>query len=77
MTTTLRNVWESLTSSLWFVPSIMTFLALCLAFASIALDDALNGTIGWAYGGGPEGARDLLAAIAASMITVAGVSFRS
>ena len=75
MTTTLRNVWESLTSSLWFVPSIMTFLALCLAFASIALDDALNGTIGWAYGGGPEGARDLLAAIAASMITVAGVSF--
>lgn len=75
MTTHLKNVWESLTSSLWFVPSIMTFLALCLAFASIALDDALSGTIGWAYGGGPEGARDLLAAIAASMITVAGVAF--
>jgi uncharacterized membrane protein len=53
----------------------MTFLALCLAFAAIAVDTALDGSAGWAYGGGPEGARELLSAIASSMITVAGVSF--
>jgi uncharacterized membrane protein len=72
---TLRNLWESLFSSLWFVPGLMTFLALCLAFAAIAVDTALDGSAGWAYGGGPEGARELLSAIASSMITVAGVSF--
>jgi uncharacterized membrane protein len=75
MTSTIKNLWYSLTSTLWFVPAVMTLLALCLGFGSIAVDDALDGATGWAYSGGPEGARELLAAIAASMITVAGVSF--
>jgi uncharacterized membrane protein len=75
MTHTLRHFWESLTSSLWFVPAIMTVIALCLALLSIALDDVLESKMRWAYGGGPEGARAVLAAIAGSMITVAGVAF--
>ena len=74
MRTTLRNLWEKLTSSLWFVPALMTVAAVCAALASIRLDRSPLAT-GWAYGGGPEGAREVLSAIAASMITVAGVSF--
>jgi uncharacterized membrane protein len=53
----------------------MTFLALCLALGSIVLDLATTERSGWAYGGGPDGARAVLSAIAASMITVAGVAF--
>jgi uncharacterized membrane protein len=53
----------------------MTLLALCVAFVTISIDNSRDGATSWAYGGGPEGARELLAAIAASMITVAGVSF--
>ena len=68
-------MWDALTSSLWFVPSLMTLLALCLAFASVAVDDAITDQTSWAYGGGPEGAREVLSAIASSMITVAGVAF--
>jgi uncharacterized membrane protein len=75
MANRLNNLWESLISSLWFVPSAMTFLALALAFASVELDHAFDGTNDWTYGGGPEGAREVLSAVAGSMITVAGVSF--
>ena len=75
MTHRLKNLWEAINSSLWFLPSIMTIFALCLAFGSVTLDNNLDGGAGWAYGGGAEGARKVLAAIAASMITVAGVAF--
>lgn len=70
----LIQLWEAVSSSLWFVPAAMTLFAICLGFAGIAYDRAVDNT-GWAYGGGPEGAREVLATIAASMITVAGVSF--
>jgi uncharacterized membrane protein len=70
----LTNLWDALSSSLWFVPALMTLAALCLAFASITVDDATDQT-SWAYGGGPQGAREVLSAIASSMMTVAGVAF--
>jgi uncharacterized membrane protein len=54
---------------------MMTLLALCLALGSIVLDAATTERTGWSYGGGPDGARAVLSAIAASMITVAGVAF--
>ena len=75
MRSRLANFWETLSSSLWFVPSIMTLLAIALAICGIALDYALTGKYEWAFGGGPEGAREVLSAIASSMITVAGVAF--
>ena len=74
MKSRLENIWETLSSSLWFVPATMTVLASALAFGGIALDDRLAEG-GWTYGGGPEGAREVLSAIASSMITVAGVTF--
>jgi uncharacterized membrane protein len=70
----LIQLWEAVSSSLWFVPASMTLVAICLGFAGIAYDSAIDHT-SWAYGGGPEGAREVLAAIAPSMITVAGVPF--
>jgi uncharacterized membrane protein len=53
----------------------MTLLALGLGFVCIALDDAIDSQTSWAYGGGPEGAREVLSVIASSMMTVAGVAF--
>lgn len=75
MKSRLANLWETLSASLWFVPSLLTLFAVGLAFAAIGLDDAIRQGSEWAYGGGPEGAREVLSAIASSMITVAGVAF--
>ena len=75
MKSRLANLWETLSASLWFVPALMTLVAVGLALGGIALDDIIRHGSGWAYGGGPEGAREVLSAIASSMITVAGVAF--
>ena len=73
------KLWESVSASYWFVPAVMSVLAVGLGFLLLAMDrgmapDALR-EIGWAYTGGPDGARELLATVAGSMITVAGVVF--
>jgi uncharacterized membrane protein len=65
-------------ASYWFLPSLMTVGALCLALGLVGVDRAVPD---WAAGlpfvvaSQPEGARGLLAAVAGSMITVAGVTF--
>lgn len=74
----VRNAWDLLSSSLWFVPSAMTVLAVVVAAAVIAADRSLTQIPeGWffLYSGGAEGARSVLSTIAGSMITVAGVAF--
>jgi uncharacterized membrane protein len=57
----------------------MSFVAVLLSIAMIQLDEAatprLLNRLSWVYAGGPEGARAVLSTIAASMITVAGVTF--
>jgi uncharacterized membrane protein len=56
----------------------MIVAAVVLSFATVAIDKAVDsGSVApdLIYAGGPEGARALLATIAGSMITVAGVSF--
>ena len=79
MKTWARHIWESLLSSYWFVPSIMIALAAALAVLTLWFDHTWElSTDGWylgAYTGGPEGARALLASIAGSAATVAGVAF--
>ncbi len=71
--------WERLRTSLWLVPSIMTSGAVGLALALLSFGDRPAGEhvplVRWFYSGSPEGARELLSAIAGSMITVAGVTF--
>jgi uncharacterized membrane protein len=74
-----RHLWETLRSSLWFVPALMIAVASGLSFVSIALDRGgahqVIAKTGWVWGGGPDGAREVLSTIAGSMITVAGVVF--
>ena len=72
-----RNWWDTLSSTLWFVPAVMTAASMGLAAGVVALDRATPLHAGWffLYSGGPEGARSVLATTAGSMITVAGVAF--
>lgn len=76
----LRKYWIELRSSLWFVPGLLVLLAIGLALGLVELDvryyEALRAKE-WnpLLGSGEHGARGMLGAIAASMITVAGVAF--
>lgn len=75
----LVAMWDELRSSYWFVPALMTLGASLLALSLITLDATLSDKtiagLPWIYGGGPEGARTLLATVAGSVITVAGTTF--
>jgi uncharacterized membrane protein len=75
----LRLLTERIRTSYWFVPSLMTLSAAGVAILAIAVDGYLAEQhelkLDWVYTGGAEGARQLLATVAGSMITVAGVVF--
>ena len=74
-----RYYWDLLRTSYWFVPSLMTVLGIGAALGVVRLDEAADSEQleqwGWIYTGSAEGARQLLATLAGSMITVAGVVF--
>jgi len=74
----LLNLWESMRTSFWFVPAVMTVIAVALSFLTVYIDRSIGSDaniFGFIYSGGPEGARLVLSTIAGSMITVAGVTF--
>ncbi|OAB62883.1 hypothetical protein AY599_00745 [Leptolyngbya valderiana BDU 20041] len=76
----LRLLWDALRSSLWFVPSLFVLGAILLAQGMIELDHLLpierfEEALPRLFAVGPSGARSLLATIAGSMISVAGVAF--
>jgi uncharacterized membrane protein len=70
---------DQLRASYWFIPSLMSLGAVLLAFGTAAVDHALGSEwiydVEWLQANRPSGARDVLSAIASSMITVAGVVF--
>ena len=72
-------VWDSVQSSYWFLPSIMTAAAAALSVGLVRLDIAVGSgwiaELDWLYGNRPEGARAVLSTIAGSMLSVAGVTF--
>ncbi|MGE3787513.1 MAG: DUF2254 domain-containing protein [Nitrospirales bacterium] len=79
MKTRLLNYWLMLRSSLWFIPTLMTLSAIALALLTIVVDRSVDlphvmGE-GFLYTLGPSGARTLLATVAGSVITIAGVVF--
>jgi len=78
-TTRLFHFWESIRTSLWFLPSLLVLSAVILAYATIGLDHWLPLHSEWfrrAFSrAGPEGARSVLSTIAGSVITVTGVTF--
>lgn len=75
----LRAFWTRLVEGLWFVPSTIVVGAILLAVGMIELSGAISSEVldQWprVFGVSPDGARSMLAAIAGSMITVAGVTF--
>jgi hypothetical protein len=74
----LRNLWDALRGSFWFLPALITALAAALALGLLALDRRLDNQqlagLLWLYAGGAEGARSLLSAVAGS-VTVVGLAF--
>lgn len=79
MKTRLLNLWESLRTSFWFIPGLLTLSAIAFSFITVTLDKSIEldpaHATGFLYSGSAEGARSTLSTIAASMITVAGVVF--
>jgi uncharacterized membrane protein len=76
--TRLSALWERIRGTYWAVPSAMAAASIAMSFATIEVDRGMTSTLTrltWVYSGGPEGARAMLSTIAASMITVAGVTF--
>lgn len=73
--------WYDLQDSLWFIPAVMTAAAVVLALVMVRVDqtlllgERLGSDATWLFGGGAEGARGVLSAIAGTMITVTGLIF--
>lgn len=79
MLSRLREWAQRIRSSLWFVPTVMVAGAITLAFTLIWVDSLVSREVlrefPRLFGAGAESSRSMLAAIAGSMITVAGVTF--
>jgi uncharacterized membrane protein len=77
--TLLSTVWEKLSTSYWFLPTLLALSAIGLSALTLRIDQSINPQwarhASWVWAGGPEGARNVLATIASSTITVAGVVF--
>ena len=81
MVSIVRNAWETLSASYWFLPAVLGVAAVALSIATVTLDQRWGDA--WLAGLDmrafapmqSEGARAVLTTIAASMITVAGVVF--
>lgn len=77
--TRLLNLWQQLRASLWFVPGAIVLMAVGLAIALIEIDARIDRGLfeSWPrlFGAGAAGSRGMLATVAGSMITVAGVVF--
>lgn len=73
-------MWARLRGSLWPLPLLAVLLAVGMGIAMPRLDKAIDSgdpgnALVFVFGGGPAAARDLLAAIAGSLISVTGVTF--
>lgn len=79
MSKPLFLLFEKLRASYWFIPGLMAGAAALGAVLSLKLDHNLQGLIlpQWLllFSGGPDAARDVLSAVAGSIVTVAGVTF--
>ncbi|HEX5084818.1 MAG TPA: DUF2254 domain-containing protein, partial [Blastocatellia bacterium] len=75
----LRKLWVELRGSFWFAPSLIIIFSVALALGLIDAESlvASETLAKWPrlFGAGAEGSRGMLAAIAGSVITVAGVAF--
>lgn len=79
MVVRLRLVWTRVRDGLWFLPGAFTLVAAVLAAALTGAEQSgafdVEVLRSWVFGGGVEGARGVLQAIAGGLITVTGVVF--
>lgn len=76
--TKTKNFWNRLISTLWFVPTLFAVCGVLLGILLIAFDYFIGSPFQYLppfFGVQPSGARDILAVIAGSSITVAGTVF--
>lgn len=75
----LRQIWQQLRESLWFVPLLMVLAALGLAYGLVHLDQHASASgrrrLPLLFGIDAGGASGMLTAIAGSMLTVAALTF--
>lgn len=75
----LRNLWENVAVSLWFVPTLLVLAATVLAFVLVRVDLAIDSDSGWfgtlLIAGTPDAVRLLLSVIAGSLVTAISISF--
>ena len=79
MNAQLRKIWLDLKGSYWFIPSVLTLLAILLSVLTVWADrqgaaEWLFGT-GWVATSSPDGARNQLGVIASAMISIASTVF--
>lgn len=79
MRTHLLAYADAIRASYWFIPALMSLLAVAMSFLTTTVDVHLGSDwledISWLHANKPAGARIVLSTIAGSMITVAGVVF--
>jgi uncharacterized membrane protein len=79
VTNRLRHPWRALTGSLWFVPVMMNVGAVLLAVVMVSLSHVADREtlVRWprVFGADADSSREMLATIAAAMMTVAGITF--
>ena len=78
MRATLANAWETVRTSLWFVPALLVALAAGLAALALSVDGStpeLGGRRLSLFGGTADAARALLSTIAGSLVTVVALAF--
>ncbi len=73
--THVRTWWQSVRTGFWAIPSACVVLAILLGLSLVTLDRTLEGDVRFAFDAGPDGAREVLSAISASMITFTGLVF--
>jgi len=75
----LVSLLDSLRANYWFLPAVLSILAIILSVVLTRIDAHIGAkwleNIDWLYANKPSGARVVLSTIAGSMITVAGVVF--
>ena len=75
----LRQLWQPLRESLWFVPMLMVLVSLGLAYGLVQFDQASSATgtrrLPLLFGIDAGGAGGMLNAISGSMLTVAALTF--
>ena len=72
----LSRITDALRTGFWAVPTACVLFALLLALGLVEVDRALDDQLGrFAFGAGPDGAREVLSAITTSMITFTGLVF--